>query len=426
MQFHMTTPPFVSIGEIKNFLKSNAAIEYRLGDGSKTQVYTWIAKVLIQFQYRTLGKQDRIVIQSYLLKLTGYSKSHLKRLIHLYYRGALCPRVTRNRHRFPKRYGPADIALLIKTDNAHGRLSGRATSVILRREYEKFGKQVYRIIANISHSHIYNLRRTRQYRSQAMLPTRSTPAGTAIGARRKPDPCGKPGFIRVDTVHQGDWDGQKGIYYVNLVDEVTQWEVVVCLRAITRGCMIPALRVALDCFPFKLHGFHADNGSEYLNHTVAELLNALMIEFTKSRPRHSNDNALAETKNGDVNRKHFGYRHIPRTKTNVELINVFLKTHFNPYLNWHRPSAYPTIAIDEKGREQRCYKTWEIPYERFKALKSSEEYLKPGAAFAEIEKMAYVQSDNEAAEAMQKAKLKLLKNLNFKAAILNEITSDAL
>jgi transposase InsO family protein len=45
-------------------------------------------------------------------------------------------------------------------------------------------------------------------------------------------------------------------------------------------------------FPFEILGFHSDNGSEYVNHRMAQLLQKLHIEFTRSRPRSSNDNAL--------------------------------------------------------------------------------------------------------------------------------------
>ena len=51
-------------------------------------------------------------------------------------------------------------------------------------------------------------------------------------------------------------------------------------------------------FPFEILGFHADNGSEYVNHRVAKMLDKLRIEFTRSRPRHSNDNGLAEPRTG--------------------------------------------------------------------------------------------------------------------------------
>ena len=64
-----------------------------------------------------------------------------------------------------------------------------------------------------------------------------------------------------------------------------------------------------DC---RILGFHVDNGSKYINHKVARVLDKLAAEFTKSHPRHSNDNGLAETKNGAIMRKHLGYSHIPQ------------------------------------------------------------------------------------------------------------------
>ena len=52
--------------------------------------------------------------------------------------------------------------------------------------------------------------------------TRSTPV--RIGQRRKSTPDGRPGHLRVDTVHLGDREGKKGIYVINVVDEVTQFQ----------------------------------------------------------------------------------------------------------------------------------------------------------------------------------------------------------
>ena len=128
----------------------------------------------------------------------------------------------------------------------------------------------------------------------------------AIGERRRPRPEGRPGYLRVDTVHQGDRDGVKGVYHVDAVDEVTQWQVVGATAQISEAALLPLLKAMLKQFPFRIRGF-TDNGSEFINHTVAELLNKLLIEQTKSRPRRSNDNGLVESKNGAVIRKHMGY-----------------------------------------------------------------------------------------------------------------------
>jgi transposase InsO family protein len=173
----------------------------------------------------------------------------------------------------------------------------------------------------------------------------------------------------VDTVHQGDLDGSKGVYHINAVDEVTQWEVVGAVAQISEAYLLPVLIAMLEQFPFRILGFHSDNGSEFINHRVAGLLNKLLIEQTKSRPRHSNDNGLAETKNGAVVRKHMGYTHI--AAPHAAAIETFYEEHFNEYLNYHRPCGVPerVITLKEKkkgstdgtrlrGRSCDSYRTW--------------------------------------------------------------------
>ena len=125
----------------------------------------------------------------------------------------------------------------------------------------------------------------------------------------------------MDTVHQGDLDGKKGVYHLNAVDEVTQFEIVCSVEKISERYLIPVLSALLEQFPFVILGFHADNGSEYINRHVAQLLNKLLIGLTKSRARQTNDNALVESKNGAIVRKHLGYGHIPQRF--APLINAF-------------------------------------------------------------------------------------------------------
>ena len=67
------------------------------------------------------------------------------------------------------------------------------------------------------------------------------PLPVAIGERRKPEPGGRPGYLRVDTVHQGDLDGVKGVYHINAVDEVTQWQVVGAVEHISEAWLEPLL-----------------------------------------------------------------------------------------------------------------------------------------------------------------------------------------
>jgi transposase InsO family protein len=235
-------------------------------------------------------------------------------------------------------------------DERHDTPCGTAIKKLCERACEVFGQTEYTSLASISVSHLYNLRKSTAYVRQRRHFEKTQPKPSKIGERRKPQPNGQPGYIRIDTVHQGDLDKQKGVYHINAVDEVTQFEVVCTVEKISEIYLIPALDQLLETFPFTILGFHSDNGSEYINKRVAELLEKLRIEFTKSRSRHSNDNALAESKNGAVVRKLFGYSHIPQRW--APLINDFNQQHLNPYLNFHRPCFFPETQTDDKGKQR--------------------------------------------------------------------------
>ena len=152
---------------------------------------------------------------------------------------------------------------------------------------------------------------------------------------------------------------------------------------------------------------HADNGSEFINHKVATLLNTLLISLTKSRPRHCNDNALAESKNGAVVRKILGYSHIPQRY--AALVQTFNRQFLNPYINFHRPCHFPEITTNSKGKEKRTYpyRNMMTPYEKLKSLPRAERYLKKDITFEQLDRIAMQMSDHAAARALQKAREKL-------------------
>jgi len=263
----------------------------------------------------------------------------------------------------------------------------------------------------ISIPHLYNLRKSKAYLGQRHQYEKTKPVRSRIGERRKPNPNGQPGFIRIDSVHQGDQDGAKGVYHINAVDEITLFEVVCTVEKISERYLIPVLEQLLDTFPFVIKGFHSDNGSEYINKHVAKLLEKLLIEFTKSRARHTNDNALAESKNASIVRKHLGYSHIPQKW--APLMNEFNQTYLNPYINYHRPCFFAEVTVDEKGKQRKRYPYAQMmtPYEKLKSLPNISCYLKPGMTFKQLDEMAHQISDNEAAERLQKAKTKLFQTI---------------
>ncbi len=287
-------------------------------------------------------------------------------------------------------------------------MSGPATRRILEREYQDYGKPEYQRLASISVAHLYNLRHHQRYRERRLNYTKTRPTAVSIGERRRPGPQGQPGYLRVDTVHQGDRPGAKGVYHINAVDQGTQWEIVSATAHISEAWLEPVLAAMLRQFPFPIRGFHSDNGSEFINQTVAGLLNKLLIEQTKSRPRHSNDNGLVETKNGAVIRKHMGYGYLQAE--HAEPIQEFYSAHLNPYLNYHRPCAQADIQVDEKGRQRRHYRRYQTPLETLLALQPAPP-LRPGLTVADLQRVAAAVSDTEAAQRMQQAKAKLFEQL---------------
>lgn len=393
----------LNLGQIKAFLKGSEGIRFE--GKTQEQIYSWIEKLLVHHQYHQQERAVRGLLRQYVEKITGMSRAQVTRLIARFGKTGKVKPTVYQRHRFVQRYTAEDVELLVRVDEAHETLSGPATRHILEREYEIYGKREYERLASISVAHLYNLRKRPKYRQQRLNYAKIRATQVAIGERRQPDPQGQPGFLRVDTVHQGDEQGSKGVYHINAVDEVTQWEVVSAVPRISEEFLAPVLKMMMVQFPFRILGFHSDNGSEFINRAVARLLNQLLIQQTKSRPRNSNDNALAETKNGAVIRKHMGYGYIDAS--HAERLQEFYRHHFNPYLNFHRPCAQSQLVRDEKGRTRRIYLHYRTPWETLQRLPRAPQYLRAGMSLAILKRMAGALSDTAAAQRMQQAKAKL-------------------
>ena len=401
----------LSLEAIGRFVE--ASEELRFEGQNRQQVYGWLEQVLVQQEYCQQGKAARGLVRRYIEKMTGMSRSQVTRLIARYTATGLVRPTVYQRRRFPDRYTRADIELLASVDEAHETLSGPATRRILEREVELYGKQEYARLAGISVAHLYNLRKCQRYRERRLNYIKTRPTAVSIGERRKPDPQGRPGYLRLDTVHQGDQPEAKGVFHINAVDEVLQWQVVGSTPRISEAYLKPVLEDMMRQFPFRIRGFHTDNGSEFINKTVAELLNKLLIEQTKSRPRQSGDNGLVETKNGAVIRKHIGYGYIDAG--HADRIDSFYRQFLNPYLNYHRPCAQPDVEIDEKGRKRVRYRRYQTPLETLLALDKPAQYLRQGLSINALKRIAAVLSDTEAALRMQQAKNRLFEKLRLTA-----------
>ena len=388
-----------------------ASEEIRFEANSRKEMYDWVTRTLVEQEYGTRKRDAKGVLRNYVEKMTGLSRAQVTRLIGQYLEIGTVQERSYHRNQFTTQYQAADVALLAAVDEAHATLSGPATQKILYREFHEYGNPLYQRLAGISAPHIYNLRKSRAYRERKMIFQKTRPVKVTIGERRRPDPQGRPGYLRIDTVHQGDLDGVKGVYHINAVDEVTQWQIVGATAYISEAWLVPVLEAMLRQFPFQILGFHTDNGSEFINHTVAGLLNKLLVEQTKSRPRHSNDNGLVESKNGAVIRKHMGYEHIQ--SSHAEVMEAFYEQYFNPYLNYHRPCGVPEVVTNAKGKQRRVYRWYATPWEILRQLPDLARHLKPGLTQAALEQLAGKESDTAAALRMQAAKVKLFAGIGL-------------
>ena len=283
-----------TLDQVRAFVEGSEAVDF--AGTERESVYEFVRRALVRLDYERLGKSDKGLVRRYLAKVTGLSRAQLTRLIGQHRETG---RIEDRRggapaRSFERRDTRADIRQLAAVDAALGQMSGPATRALMRRQYSVFGDERFERLAGLSNGHLYNLRRSVTYRRRRTVVAKTQATHRPIGHRRKPQPDGQPGYVRVDTVHQGDQDGAKGVYHINAVDEVTQFQFVGTVEAISERFLLPVLEGLIKAFPFVIQGIHADNGSESINHRVAAQLNKLRIgTFTKSRPRHCNDNARA-------------------------------------------------------------------------------------------------------------------------------------
>ncbi len=408
-----------TIAQLQEFLDATQEIKFTGAPGDcDHQRYEHISRVLKRLAYPGLGKGERGVVLAYLRRTSGYSRSQITRLVGRWESNRLAPvplakRYCRPAIPFARKYTAGDVELLVEMDRANEDVCGPAIVHLLRRAFCVYGDQRYERLSKLSVSHLYNLRKTGGYRVLRTHFTKTRAVCNPIGVRKAPRPNGRAGWVRIDSVHQGDLDGIKGVYHITCVDAVSQWQVQSCVQGLSEAFLLPVLEMVIDQFPFQIEGFHSDNASEYINHKVAAMLDKLRIEQTKSRSRNSNDNALAESKNASVVRKHMGYSHIPQKY--AKPINAFYQDVFNGWLNLHRPCLFATEVVSDKGKIKKVYKHKDAktPLECLVLLnKTGLVSFKSATTLDSLLGKAKERTDLQAAQEMQKAKADLFAVFN--------------
>ena len=211
-----------------NFLAATPEIECTgVSDAGDVERYAHISRVLKRFDYPRRSKRARGVLLVYLRRTTGYSRAQVTRLVARWQGNRLASVALKKRYHAPsvpfaRKYTVEDIDLLVEMDKANAQVCGSAISHLFKRALRVYGDTRYVRLAELSVSHLYNLRQSAGYRAQRthFEPTRAV--RNPIGVRRPPRPQGRAGYIRVDSVHQGDLDGVKGVYHITCVDAVCQ------------------------------------------------------------------------------------------------------------------------------------------------------------------------------------------------------------
>lgn len=407
----MNDDHLVSVAQLKEFAKLSNSAKFK-SNSSKVETYEWVNTTLSRFKYHFLKKKEKSIVKGYILKMTGYSDGAVDKLIARKKKFGKIFVKERTQNTFTKFYQGSDIELLAEVSNVTLNQNGYALKEMCKSMYIDSSDLRFEKLSKISVSHLYNLKKTNIYEHKSLFYTKTNPVQRNIGERRKPRPEGIPGYVRVDSVHQGDREKEKGVYHINLVDEVTQAEYAGCVGVISEYHLLPLLQELLETFPFKILGFHSDNGSEYINYQVADMLKKMLVDQTKSRSRRTNDNALVEGKNGAIVRKYLGYSHIP--KGNAKKINTFYREYLNPYLNFHRYCGFATDYVDERGKIKKKYETYMTPVQKLLSLPSCEQYLKDGITkvglLLETKRMNHL----EAAKKVFVERQKLFREINRK------------
>ncbi len=381
-----------TLEQVRKFLDGAGAPDLEIS--TRADAYSFTEETARRFDYARLGKADKGALRLFLCRVTGRSRAQVTRLLRQYRTsGQVADRRAGPRRPFSRRYTSADIELLAEVDALHGTLSGPATRRLCARAFHLFGDRPFERLAGISNGHLYNLRRTLGYRrcrgTLPWIPTCPVP----FVRRWRVQPFRQPGHLRVVAVRPRELKALRGLYHLELVDEVTMFRFVASVERLDAPCLAPVLQDLLEAFPFAIRSFHSGHGSGQGDAGVAALLQALYADGVARACRGAGSVPVASS------------RGLTRR------VNGFTRNVLVPYLNYHRLRFFPVEQVDGTGRVRRCYRDLDVmtPYERLKSLPEAAACLRPGVTFARLDAVATAVSDSEAARTVNEAGIRLFR-----------------
>lgn len=331
-------------------------------------------------RYKSANRRQKGELLDELCAASGYHKKHAIRLLNKRKKRRPCPKETRGR---PEKYlhnlylEPLKN-IWLSADQLCGKRLKMALPLWLPHYSEEYGElapAVYQGLLGMSASTIDRLL------ADSRVKCRKGLSGTKPGKiLKKHIPIktdqwdeAKPGFLEADTVaHCGTSLEGSFAWSLTVTDIYSGWTEN---RAVWNKGAIGVLNQISDIenkLPFEILGFDSDNGSEFLNwHLIRYFTNEQRpknIQFTRSRPYHSDDNAHVEQKNWTHVRQVFGYERFSNQAV-VELMNDLYKNEMSQMNNYFLPN---TKLIEKQRVESKIIKKHDKPATPYQRLIKSE------------------------------------------------------
>ena len=335
-------------------------------------------------KYKMANRRQKGEILEELCSISGYHKKHAIRLLNqrkkCLHRGRPQCKETRGR---PEKY-PITLYLeplkniWLSTDQLCGKRLKMALPLWLpyySTAYEELEPAIYQGLLKISAATIDRILTSSRVKCNRGL------SGTKPGKiLKKHIPIKtdqwdeeKPGFLEADTVaHCGTSLEGSFVWSLTMTDIYSGWTEN---RAVWNKGAIGVLTQIQDIensLPFEIFGFDSDNGSEFLNwHLIRYFTGeqrSQQIQFTRSRPYHSDDNAHVEQKNWTHVRQLFGYERFGNQAV-VELMNDLYKNEISLMNNYFLPN---TKLIEKQRVESKIFKKHDKPATPYQRLMRSE------------------------------------------------------
>ena len=138
----MKLEDLTTIDQLTDFLSGTQAVAFSVISDTDA-CYRWIQGELVKFRYLKLPRQGKGVVIRYLMKISGYSRQQLTRLIAQYRKTGQIKRCQRTVSGFKQKYSEQDTRLLAAMDERHDTPCGTAIKKLCERACEVFGETEY-------------------------------------------------------------------------------------------------------------------------------------------------------------------------------------------------------------------------------------------------------------------------------------------